>query len=74
MMYALIAEIAEIGLLAPPFDLSPVIEEHDRVWLDRGAYLDRWPGLNRYTGEVVYLTQPVGFGEGAFGEGVFGWS
>jgi len=73
-MYALIGEIAEIGLLAPPFDLSPVIEEHDRVWLDRGAYIDRWPGLNRYTGEVVYLTQAVGFGEGAFGEGVFGWS
>ena len=73
-MYALIAEIEKIGLLAPPFDLSPVIDEHDRVWLNRGAYIDRWPGLNRYTGEVVYLTQPVGFGEGAFGEGVFGWS
>jgi hypothetical protein len=73
-MYALIAEIAEIGLLAPPFDLSPVIEAHDRVWLDRGTYIDRCPGLNRYTGEVVYLTQPVGFGEGAFGTAIFGWS
>ena len=67
-MYALIGEIAEIGLLAPPFDLSPVIDEHDRLWLDRGL------SLNRYTGEVVYVMPAVGFGEGAFGEGVFGWS
>ena len=67
-MYALIGEIAEIGLLAPPFDLSPVIDEHDRLWLDRGL------SLNRYTGEVVYVIPVVGFGEGAFGEGVFGWS
>ena len=73
-MYALIAEIAEIGLLAPPFDLSAVIEAHDRVWLDRGTYIGRWPGLNRYTGEVVYLTQAVGFGEGEFGTAIFGWS
>jgi len=67
-MYNLIGKIDDIALLAPPFDLSPVTQEHDRVWLNRGL------PVNRFTGEIVYLTQAIGFGEGEFGTAYFGWS
>ena len=72
--YKLLAEIGEVGLLAIPFRLSPVAPAlHDRVWLDRDS-VGRGLNLNRYTGEIEYLTQPPGFGEGGFGDGIFGWS
>jgi hypothetical protein len=72
--YTLLGEIAEVGLLAIPFRLSPVAPAlHDRVWLDRDS-VSRGSNLNRYTGEVEYLTQPPGFGVGGFGSGIFGWS
>ena len=68
-MYPLIAEVDDVGMLAVPFVLTAVTPAlYDRVWLDRGL------ALNRYTGQVEYLTQPTGFGEGAFGNGIFGWS
>ena len=68
-MYPLIAEVDDVGMLAVPFVLTAVAPAlYDRVWLDRGL------SLNRYTGQVEYLTQPTGFGEGAFGNGIFGWS
>ncbi len=74
-MYPLIGEINDVGLLAPPFDLDGAVPgDNDRTWIGRGNWLDRGPGLNRYTGETVYLTQAVGFGDGEFGSAVFGWS
>jgi hypothetical protein len=72
--YTLLAEIGEVGLLAIPFRLSPVTPAlYDRVWLDRDSF-GRGGNLNRYTGDVEYLTQPPGFGVGGFGDGIFGWS
>ena len=67
--YTPIVEVDDVGLLAVPFPLTaPAVGIYDRVWIDRGRY------LNRYTGEVEFLTDPPGFGEGGFGEGIFGWS
>lgn len=67
--YTPIAEVDDVGLLAVPFPLSsPAPGLYDRVWIARGRF------LNRYTGEVEYLTEPPGFGEGEFGSGIFGWS
>ena len=72
--YTLTAEIDEIGLLAVPFRLTAVAPAlHDRVWIDRD-WDSRSRVLNRYTGQVEYLTEPVGFGDGTFGSGIFGWS
>ncbi len=69
MNYKLIAEVEDVGMLTAPFGLDAAqVALYDRVWLDRGRM------LNRYTGEVEYLTQPEGFGEGNFGSGIFGWS
>ena len=68
--YTPIVEVVDVGLLAMPFRLADVnvISSNDRVWIPRGRY------LNRYTGEVEFLTDPPGFGEGSFGSGIFGWS
>lgn len=67
--YTPIVEVDDVGFLAMPFPLSPPAPGlYDRVWINRGRY------LNRYTGEVEYLTDPPGFGEGSFGTGIFGWS
>jgi hypothetical protein len=68
--YSPIAEIDDVGLLAIPFNIGvvDVISPNDREWIDRGQM------INRYTGEFVFLTQPPGFGEGEFGNGIFGWS
>jgi hypothetical protein len=68
--YTPLVEVDDVGLLAMPFRLADInaIALYDREWIARGRY------LNRYTGQVEYLTQPTGFGEGAFGEGIFGWS
>jgi len=67
--YTPIVEVDDVGFLACPFPLSTVDPAlHDRVWINRGRF------LNRYTGEIEYLTQPPGFGVGGFGEGIFGWS
>ena len=72
--YKLTARIADVTALAVPFSLSPVVPDvNDRVWVDRDG-LDRGKNLNRYTGDVVHLTQPPDFGVGGFGEGIFGWS
>ena len=74
LYYIPIAEIAEVGLLASPFRLTdPTPGLHDRVWLDRDS-LDRGRLLNRYTGDVEFLTETTGFGDGEFGNGIFGWS
>ena len=77
-MYPLIAEIAEIDLLAPPFKVAVVTEEaaeagkvfgcNDPLRIDRGL------ALNRYTGEKVYVVPTMGWGEGEFGTSPFGWS
>jgi len=68
--YTPLVEVDDVGLLAIPFRLADVnaIALYDREWISRGRY------LNRYTGQIEYLTQPTGFGEGAFGNGIFGWS
>ena len=67
--YVPIVDVDDIGRLAPPFPDGPAsVGLYDRVWLDRGRY------LNRYTGEIEFLTDPPGFGEGCFGDGIFGWS
>ena len=67
--YTPIVEVDDVGFLAVPFSLSsPSPGLYDRVWIARGRY------LNRYTGEVEYLSDPPGFGENGFGEGIFGWS
>jgi hypothetical protein len=72
--YRLLVEVDDVGLLAVPFHLStPVPALYDRVWIGRDS-VDRGSNLNRYTGEVEYLTQPPGFGVGGFGDGIFGWS
>ena len=73
--YTPIVEVVDVGLLSMPFRLGDVgdIGLHDRVWIDRDS-LARGRYLNRYTGQVEYLTDPPGFGEGNFGEGIFGWS
>jgi hypothetical protein len=69
MNYQLIVDVDDVGMLAVPFGVDESqVALYDRVWLDRGQM------LNRYTGEVEYLTQPTGFGEGNFGSGIFGWS
>ena len=70
MNYTVIVEVEDVGLLAVPFRLADInaISLYDREWIARGRY------LNRYTGQVEYLTQPTGFGEGEFGNGIFGWS
>ena len=39
-----IAKIGEVGLLAPPFEDEPVVDESRRLWLGRDM-LDRWTGL-----------------------------
>ena len=67
--YTPIVEVDDVGLLAMPFPLTaPAVGIYDRVWITRGRF------LNRYTGEVEYLSDPPGFGEGVFGDGIFGWS
>jgi hypothetical protein len=69
MNYQLIVEVEDVGMLAIPFGVDtaePAL--YDRLWTGRGL------SLNRYTGQVEYLTQPTGFGEGSFGQGIFGWS
>ena len=72
--YDLIAVIDEVGLLAYPFRIESVPSLlYDRLWLDMNR-IDRGYSRSRYTGETVYLTEPVGFGSGSFGEGLFGWS
>ena len=77
-MYPLIAEIAGIDLLAPPFEVVIVTQEaaeaekvfgcNDPLRIDRGL------SLNRYTGEKVYVVPAIGWGEGSFGTAIFGWS
>jgi len=67
--YTPIAHVGDVGLLAMPFAMSATKPgTHDRIWIDRGRF------LNRYTGEAELLTDPPGFGEGNFGDGIFGWS
>ena len=68
--YTPIVEVDDVGLLAMPFRLADVnsIALYDREWIARGRY------LNRYTGQIEYLTQPEGFGVAGFGEGIFGWN
>ncbi len=77
-MYPLIAEIAEIDMLAPPFELVIVTEEPigaEKVFgCDDPLRIDRGLSLNRYTGEKVYVVPATGWGEGIFGASVFGWS
>ena len=72
--YTLIVEVDDVGFLAMPFPLSaPAIGLYDRVWISRDS-LARGQSLNRYTGEIEYLTDPPGFGVNDFGSGIFGWS
>ena len=69
MNYQLIVEVEDVGMLAIPFGVDsaePAL--YDRLWTGRGM------SLNRYTGQVEYLTQPEGFGVAGFGEGIFGWN
>ncbi len=77
-MYPLIAEIAGIDMLAPPFELVIVTEEAseaEKVFgCDDPLRIDRGLSLNRYTGEKVYVVPATGWGEGEFGNGIFGWS
>ena len=77
-MYPLIAEIAEIDMLAPPFEVVIVTEEATapgKVFTcDDPLRIDRGLALNRYTGEKVYVVPATGWGEGEFGNGMFGWS
>ena len=72
--YTPIVEVGVIGLLAVPFRLASVESAlYDRVWIGR-ENLARGRYLNRYTGQVEFLTVPTGFGDGDFGNGIFGWS
>jgi hypothetical protein len=72
--YTPIVDVDDVGLLAMPFPLSPPVPGiYDRVWVSRESQ-SRGRFLNRYTGEEVFLTDPPGFGENGFGEGIFGWS
>ncbi len=77
-MYPLIAEIAEIDLLAPPFEVVIVTQEAaeaEKVFgCDDPPRIDRGLSLNRYTGEKVYVAAATGWGEGIFGTAIFGWS
>ena len=68
--YTPLVEIDDVGVLAVPFRLADptAVALHDRIWIDRGQF------LNRYSGEVEYFTQPPGFGIDGFGDGIFGWS
>lgn len=67
--YTPIVDVDDVGFLALPFSLTAApVGLYDRVWVSRGRY------LNRYTGEVEFLSDPPGFGEGSFGDGIFGWS
>ena len=67
--YSLIVDVDDVGFLSAPFlGALPVPGLYDRVWINRGRF------LNRYTGEVELLTDPIGFGDGVFGSGLFGWS
>ena len=67
-MYCIV-EITRVGILSPAFnDEDMPIDDSRRLWLDRGR------PLNRYTGHEVPLTVGTGWGEGEFGNGVFGWS
>jgi len=72
--YPLLVEVDDVGLLAVPFYLkAPTPALYDRVWLSRDS-VGRGRVLNRYTGQVEYLTEPTDFGDGEFGNGIFGWS
>ncbi len=72
--YDLIAVIDEVGILADPFRIVSVPSLlYDRLWLESSS-IDRGFSRSRYTGEKVYLTEPIGFGSGTFGSGLFGWS
>ncbi len=77
-MYHLIAEIAEIDLLTPPFEVVIVTEEAaeaEKVFgCDDPLRIDRGLSLNRYTGETVYVVPAMGWGMGSFGTAIFGWS
>ena len=78
MTYPLLAVITEIDLVAPPFEIVLVEEEAvegGKVFMcDDPLRIGRGRALNRYTGEKVYVTPAVGWGEGSFAEGIFGWS
>lgn len=41
---------------------------------DPPIMVDRGLALDRRTGETVYALTPTGFGEGEFGDGIFGWT
>ena len=41
---------------------------------DPPIMIDRGLSLNRFTGETVYALPPTGFGEGEFGDAIFGWT
>ena len=72
--YTLLVEVDDVGLLSAPFlDTIPGPALYDRVWINRDS-VGRVHNLNRYTGDIEYLTQPTGFGVGGFGDGIFGWS
>ncbi len=77
-MYPLIAEIAGIDMLAPPFELVIATEEAseaEKVFgCDDPLRIDRGLSLNRYTGETVYVVPATGWGMGEFGTFPFGWS
>ena len=77
-MYPLIAEIAEIDMLAPPFEVVIVTQEAaeaDKVFgCDDPLRIDRGLSLNRYTGEKVYVVPATGWGVGSFGTAIFGWA
>jgi hypothetical protein len=77
--YPLLAVIWEIDLLAPPFVVpaaaGEITVEGGKVFVcDDPLRIGRGRALNRYTGEKVYVTPAVGWGDGSFAEGVFGWS
>jgi len=77
--YPLLAVIREIDLVAPPFEVGAAAAEETveggKVFVcDDPLRIERGLALNRYTGEKVYVTPAVGWGEGAFGVPPFGWS
>ena len=79
MSYPLLAVIWEIDLLAPPFEVGAAAAEETveggKVFAcDVPLRIERGLALNRYTGEKVYLAAAVGWGDGSFAEGIFGWS
>jgi len=74
LSYDRIAVVGEVGVLAVPFRIESVPSLlYDRLWMDMDR-IDRGYSRSRYTGETVFLTEPVGFGSGSFGDGLFGWS